>query len=145
MKDGTDFSGSCHFLCTLFNLTFCLWPLWLPANHMRRQREPSVTYPYYATPLSPHTCPSYPLSLPGSLPDLRESIVSDFFFFYFSFPLPFSFQPLTSPHLPTIHPIAFVSPGKQKHLLPLTWYVCSSSCAWMKQTFTVIYYRWFFS
>lgn len=26
------FSGSCHFLCTLFSLTFCLWPPWLPAT-----------------------------------------------------------------------------------------------------------------
>lgn len=25
-KDGLDFSGSCHFLCTLFSLTFSPWP-----------------------------------------------------------------------------------------------------------------------
>lgn len=25
-KDRLDFSGSCHFLCTLFSLTFSLWP-----------------------------------------------------------------------------------------------------------------------
>lgn len=69
---------------------------------MRRQREPSVTYSYYATPLSPRTCPSCPpppLSawLPAWLPawPQREHRLWIYFLF-FSLPLPFSLQP---PHV----------------------------------------------
>lgn len=69
MKDGPDFSGSCHFLCTLFSLTFCLWPLWLPATPHAVSEKALHHIHVLCNPLTPCICSSFPLSfrLPLSL------------------------------------------------------------------------------
>lgn len=59
-KDRLDFSGSCHFLCTLFSLTFSLWPPCYTTCGVR-ESPPSRTLLCNRT-LGPDTCSSFFLS-----------------------------------------------------------------------------------
>lgn len=62
MKDGPDFSGSCHFLCTLFSLTFCLWPPWLHGTPHAASEKTLLHIHVLCNHLAPCTCSSFPLS-----------------------------------------------------------------------------------
>lgn len=87
MKDGLDFSGSCHFLCTLFSLTFCLWPPWLPATPHAASEKTLHHILVLCNPLAPCTSPSFPLSIRLPFFLTSELVIPSPHHFHLSFPL----------------------------------------------------------
>lgn len=125
MKDGLDFSGSCHFLCTLFSLTFCLWPLWLPATPHAVSEKALHHIHVLCNPLTPCICSSFPLSfrLPLSLtPEIviSPSIIPSLKFY--SPPL-FFLHLTSSPHY-SLHPV----PPSRHAKTPA---YCDLLCVWV--------------
>lgn len=74
-KDRLDFSGSCHFLCTLFSLTFSLWPPCYTTCGVRESPPSRTLLCNPPTPLSPGPCSLFFLSfhLPFPWPQRSES------------------------------------------------------------------------
>lgn len=136
MKDGVYFSGSCHFLCTLFSLTFCLWPPWLPATpHAASEKTlhhihvlcnllvvlllhppVSIRLPFFMTSA---------LVIPSSITSI--SVFS-------SVHIKFSSPPLLSVLAYLLPPLPlFLPPGMWKHLLPVACCVDVKACVWAQE------------
>lgn len=99
VKDRLDFSGSCHFLCTLFSLTFSLWPPCYTTCGVRESppsqtllcNPPQPSYLFFILPLVPP-----PFALTSEIA-ISEAVLSTF-----SHPLFFS---------PPFHPRLFTPSG----------------------------------
>lgn len=80
VKDRLDFSGSCHFLCTLFSLTFSLWPPCFTTCGVRESppsntllcNPPQSSYLFFILPLVPP-----PFALTSEIA-ISEAVLSTF-------------------------------------------------------------------
>lgn len=135
-----DFSGSCHFSCTLFSFNFL--PLTSLLHRMRHQRKPLrrmlglcnplllfVPLPHFSPPfffqLGATLFSSWPKSLPSfAFSSPQISLSSSHGLFY-----------VTSPSSPS--PYLFLPLGMWKHLPPAAWCACEFLCLSSVQIFLV--------